>query len=52
MPEIDYSKTVIYKIKCKQCEIKPVLFGHTTSIYKCKYEYEYMDMYMLTLTHT
>ena len=38
MPEIDYSKTVIYKIKCKQCEIKPVLFGHTTSIYKCKYD--------------
>lgn len=38
MPEIDYSKTVIYKIKCKQSEIKPVFFGHTTSIYKCKYD--------------
>ena len=38
MPEIDYSKTVIYKIKCKQSEIKSVFFGHTTSIYKCKYD--------------
>lgn len=38
MPEIDYSKTVIYKIKCKQPEIKSVFFGHTTSFRKCKYD--------------
>jgi len=38
MPEIDYSKTVVYKIKCKQPEIKAVYFGHTTSFRKCKYD--------------
>lgn len=38
MPETDYSKTVVYKIKCKQPEIKPVFFGHTTSFRKCKYD--------------
>jgi hypothetical protein len=38
MPEINYSKTVIYKLTCKQTEIDSVFFGHTTSMYKCKYD--------------
>ena len=38
--EIDYSKTVIYKIYCKDDSIKDVYIGHTTSFIKRKYQHK------------
>ncbi len=36
MSSIDYSKTVIYKIVCKDFNIDSCYVGHTTNFYKRK----------------
>jgi hypothetical protein len=38
--EIDYSKTIIYKIVCKDKTINDVYVGHTTSFIKRKYQHK------------
>jgi len=38
--EIDYSKTIIYKIYCKDQSIIDVYVGHTTSFIKRKYQHK------------
>ena len=37
---IDYSKTSIYKIVCKDLEVKDLYIGHTTNFYKRKQEHK------------
>jgi hypothetical protein len=38
--EIDYSKTIIYKIYCKDDSIKDLYIGHTTNFIKRKYQHK------------
>jgi len=39
--EIDYSKTIIYKLCCKNPEIKDIYVGHTTDFTKRKNRHKY-----------
>lgn len=41
MPSIDYSKTAIYKLCCRNDEIKDVYVGHTTDIVRRKAQHKY-----------
>jgi len=38
--EIDYSNTIIYKLCCKNPEIKDIYVGHTTDFTKRKYQHK------------
>lgn len=39
--EIDYSKTIIYKLCCKNPEIKDIYVGHTTDFRRRKCQHKY-----------
>ena len=41
MPTIQYEKTVIYKIQCKNLGQNIALFGHTTNLQKTKYKFKH-----------
>jgi hypothetical protein len=49
--EIDYSKTIIYKIHCKDNSIKDVYIGHTTSFIKRKYQHKMCCNNMNNILH-
>jgi hypothetical protein len=36
----DYSKTIIYKVSCKDPSVSETIYGHTTNISKMKYYYK------------
>ena len=38
--DIDYSNTIIYKIFCKDPEIKDIYIGHTTNFVQRKYAHK------------
>lgn len=38
--DVDYSKTIIYKIACNDPKVKEVYIGHTTSFIKRKYQHK------------
>jgi hypothetical protein len=40
MPKKDYSKTVLYKIVCKDTNINDLYIGHTTNIIQRRYEHK------------
>ena len=41
MPKIDYSKIEIYKISCKDVNVKYVYIGYSTNIYKKRYDHKH-----------
>ena len=40
VPKKDYSKSIIYKITCKDLNIKDVYIGHTTDFIRRQYEHK------------
>ncbi len=40
MPKIDYSKTIIYHLRCKTENVCDGFFGHTTDMYKMRHYYK------------
>ena len=40
MPKINYSKTIIFKLSCKNPEVKEYFLNHTTDVRSCKYNYK------------
>ena len=49
--EIDYSKTVIYKIVCNDLNVKDVYVGHTTDFTKRKASHKYTTKYQSQKNH-